>query len=247
MLIAEIHGKYVSEALTSEDYLTSAVFGHLRYVLPVEGQEVNAAATVAASTGEAIADYDRLEVIFWPSHPEGEPDVLLLFRTESALTFAVFVEVKLDAGKSGAGENDQLARYLRIADSLDRLTPRIGPVAGSLLIFLTPATNPSELLESLGVYGDTPFSRSRLYRLDWQDIISAAEAALGRSDMRSQSVLRDVADFLRKRNLEHFSGMSVRANVPWFDVSDGPLFRSDGLFSAPEVLDGIDLVKGDWT
>ena len=32
MLLAEIHGKTLAEGRNGEDYLTSAVFGHLRYV-----------------------------------------------------------------------------------------------------------------------------------------------------------------------------------------------------------------------
>lgn len=35
MLLAEIHCKIVREALDNEDYITSAVFGHLRYIPPV--------------------------------------------------------------------------------------------------------------------------------------------------------------------------------------------------------------------
>jgi hypothetical protein len=34
MLVAEIHGKRVHEVQDREDYLTSAVFGHLRYIQP---------------------------------------------------------------------------------------------------------------------------------------------------------------------------------------------------------------------
>jgi hypothetical protein len=34
MLAAEIHGHSVPEARNSEDYLTSTVFGHLRYIQP---------------------------------------------------------------------------------------------------------------------------------------------------------------------------------------------------------------------
>ena len=34
MLIAEIHGKRFPEAEGQEDWLTSAVFGHLRHIAP---------------------------------------------------------------------------------------------------------------------------------------------------------------------------------------------------------------------
>jgi hypothetical protein len=34
VLLAEIHGKTLEVARDNEDYLTSAVFGHLRYVAP---------------------------------------------------------------------------------------------------------------------------------------------------------------------------------------------------------------------
>ncbi len=34
MLLAEIHGKHLADARDDEDYLTSSVFGHLRYIPP---------------------------------------------------------------------------------------------------------------------------------------------------------------------------------------------------------------------
>jgi hypothetical protein len=70
MLMAEIHGHVVREAEGSEDYLTSTVFGHLRYLppdvfwedffskakgLPVSGMEK----TLSHAACEAGANFSR--------------------------------------------------------------------------------------------------------------------------------------------------------------------------------------------
>ncbi len=255
MVIADIRGRYIPEALRSEDYLTSGVFGHLRYIppgpfwrfllsaavsLPLEdGHEVAAVTVIEQITGKVFDNYDSLNVIFWPSHPQGEPDVLLLFGSPGCRPIAIFIEVKLDAGKSGTGDDDQLARYLRVGDSLDYLNPATGPVSASILVFLTPATNPAELIESLAVYGDTIAARRRLFRLDWQDVITAAEMATASSDGISRLILQDLVAFLKMRGLEHFQGMRVTGDLAGFGDSDGLLFKAGSPFSTPEVADGL--------
>src|SRR4051812_34678133 len=133
MLVAEIHGKYMSDARLDEDYLTSSVFGHLRYVppgpfwlallgravsLPVERECMTADRYIRRSVGRQISSYSKLEAYFWPRHPLGEPDLVLCFRAVDASPVVVLIEAKLEAAKSSRGEQDQLARYLRILDKL---------------------------------------------------------------------------------------------------------------------------------
>src|SRR4051794_12109259 len=95
MLLAEIHGKTLQAARDCEDYLTSTVFGHLRYISPAvfwpvllaaargmpqaDGDEPSLLGTLRTG-GTDPAAYGRLEVWFWRAHPTlGEPDLLLLF------------------------------------------------------------------------------------------------------------------------------------------------------------------------
>lgn len=129
MLLAEIHGHILREAEGNEDYLTSAVFGHLRYIppgifweeffrlakaLPIGGEE-KPLSEYLADRGSRISEFSTLEIHFWPSHPKfGQPDMLLCFGKEGSHPIVILVEVKLWSEKSGIGKDDQLARYLRI-------------------------------------------------------------------------------------------------------------------------------------
>src|SRR4051812_13600263 len=137
MLVAEIHRKGFEEARNHEDYLTSAVFGHLRYLPPgifwedlfklakgmpsVDGAEANLA-EAAAAVAAPVCRYRQLRVHFWRNHPKwGEPDLLLVFSGEGVRQLVILIEAKLWSGKSGTGEWDQLARYLRLLDDLPAL------------------------------------------------------------------------------------------------------------------------------
>jgi hypothetical protein len=94
MLMAEIHGHLRPETQDDEDYLTSAVFGHLRYIPPFVFWEEflscarslpgcygeKTLASVAADAGCRITNYSWLDLVFWPDHPSlGTPDLLLCF------------------------------------------------------------------------------------------------------------------------------------------------------------------------
>lgn len=119
----------------SEDYLTSTVFGHLRYIAPglfwdelfasakglqrVHGKEYSLG-QLLADTGCLPSVYSRLQTFFWRAHPiHGEPDLILVFSGTGLTPLVLLIEVKLRSEKSGTGDNDQLARYLRILDDLD--------------------------------------------------------------------------------------------------------------------------------
>jgi hypothetical protein len=94
MLVAEIHGKYVLDARNFEDYLTSAVFGHLRYIKPsafwgaqfdiavsrpIEWSTVSANERIWQETGCSLSSFGALNALFWPNHKEGIPDLNLHF------------------------------------------------------------------------------------------------------------------------------------------------------------------------
>ena len=75
MLIAEIHGKRIPEVEGQEDWLTSAVFGHLRQISPggfwfdlfskavTVGEPKASLSSILASSGVTLAAYDRLNVV----------------------------------------------------------------------------------------------------------------------------------------------------------------------------------------
>lgn len=132
MLLADIRGHSVAAAQDDEDYLTSAVFGHLRYIPPKhfcqrllslarglpDGQAQKSLDDLIRQSGHGVSEYSSLKVFFWPRHQwRGEPDLLLSFTGIGLRPITVVIEVKLLSGKSGGGE-DQLVRYLRILDEL---------------------------------------------------------------------------------------------------------------------------------
>jgi hypothetical protein len=91
MLIAEIHGKRFPEAEGQEDWLTSAVFGHLRHIAPgafwanlldrarTVGKGVSLYSRIHAD-GIRLNQYSKLTIHFWKSWENyGEPDLILCF------------------------------------------------------------------------------------------------------------------------------------------------------------------------
>lgn len=258
MLLAEIHGKYLADAQGFEDYLTSSVFGHLRYVppglfwkalfrrcrsLPDGGTELTAYDYLRELTGTGTERYESLRVVFWPRHPKGQPDLLLVFTRLGFRSIVVCVEAKLNAGKSGVEERDQLARYLQACDSLACMQPHVPADAASVVVYLTTHDSRGELLDSLSVYGESTSARSRLYRLEWQDVLSAADESASAEKELHPEIVRDVASFLRVRDLIHFSGMTRPVD---YSACDGRLFALASILSRVDVPSGLENIRGGW-
>lgn len=241
MLVAEIHGKSLEVARNTEDYLTSAVFGHLRYVPPnlfwpallaaakgvpgPDGVEASLGHVLAAA-GTDPARYERLVARFWVFHPtQGEPDLLLLFTGGPQPPLAVLIEAKLWAGKSGTGEDDQLARYLGVLDGLDAVGVRLPPGAGRYLVYLTPREALAEVEDSLAQTADPGRDRGRLFRLRWQDVLVAARRSAGTAPEPARTILADVALFLGRLGLEYFDGFRRVGGLPMLSAGDGAIFR----------------------
>lgn len=263
MLQAEIHGKYDVAVRDNEDYLTSTVFGHLRYVRPgpfwsalfskakaLPHLEMEESLNEVVGDDHAISRYEALDVLFWPKCPGlGEPELAMVFRGGSQRPLVVLVEVKLWAGKSGYGEHDQLMRYLRIADSIQGLTPAVPLDAKIVVAYLTPRDSTTEVSESLAVYGNPDANRHRLFRLQWQDIIDAISEALRQEGAVEKMILEDVRQFLRARGLEYFRGFACPKDIDslhngcgWFYVQGG---RFEGFHSVTD-LSSVQIVKGEW-
>ena len=124
MLLAEIHGKHAEAIEANEDYLTSAVFGHLRHVrksafwrgLFEKAKSADGSATDLMSelleAGITFEEDCEPTVLFWPRTPYGEPDLLLSFRNPSSRPLVLVIEVKLFSMKSSSGAKDQLCEIL---------------------------------------------------------------------------------------------------------------------------------------
>lgn len=237
MLLADIHGHPVAAAQDDENYLTSAVFGHLRYIPPkyfwgrllflaqghADGHPQNSLDDFIHQTGHGVSEYASLKVFFWPKHATcGEPDLILNFEGPGLRPITLVIEVKLRSGKSGDGE-DQLVRYLRILEELEEF-PGLDLPDDSLgaLVYLTPRESLTEVLESLKLSPNPDRDRSKIFRLQWQDLILACDESLRTGEDQIDMILRDVREFLRRRGLEYFAGFRRLAPFPELRVRRAP-------------------------
>jgi hypothetical protein len=266
MLVAEIHGKAMPEVRCHEDYLTSTVFGHLRYLppsifwedffrqakgLPNEHGLEKSLAEVQAETGILISYHKTLQIHFWANHPTlGEPDVLLHFSGGTVPPLVVLIEAKLWSCKSGTGESDQLVRYLRILDDLPALRQNLPRKAQCFLVYLTQRDSLDEIEETVGRLGDRVGDRWRLFRLRWQDIVQVAKRQSSSAEEPVRTILDDVAKFLQRRALEYFDGFRTYDWLP--DIVPGgrafyisPSRRFQG-FTRIADLYAIEFHRGGW-
>lgn len=219
MLIAELHGKTVSECESSEDYLTSAVFGQLRHVpasnafwrvlfekaVTVQrGGKRQSLRECLAESGFQCTEIEAMKFHFWPNHRVlGQPDLAIVLERGKARAVVV-VEVKLWAPKSNRFGRDQLADYLLLCRRIAELSFGVPPGTQAFLLYLTPRDSTAELEESLARAGSSDDER-RLFKLEWNDIILTIDTvSQGGPPTGSFEVLSDVSAFLRRRGLDRF-------------------------------------------
>lgn len=260
VLTAEIHGKYVPEARNFEDYLTSAIFGHLRYIKPgpfwdvllsmAKSQPGNTDVVTATERtlcelGCSPGAFAALDIAFWPEHKEGIPDLVLHFSGGQPRSVVVLIEAKLTSMKSGTGEYDQLVRYLRILDSLGDLRPAMPSGALGLAVYLTATDSRVEVLESLQQCNHPEQDRIRLFHLQWQDLIRAIDLTSPASEMEAL-ILNDVRTFLRKRGLEYFSGMEDETTIPLILREGGEFLKNEPLFEMESIPTHLEIIEETW-
>ncbi len=246
MLIAEIHGKRCPEVENNEDFLTSAIFGHLRSIQPSTFWPVlfSRAFTIGPSATDLITtlgnrsvrleEYTALEIAFWRYCGHfGEPDLLLRFEGSGLKTVIVLIEVKLHASKSNPAETDQLAKYLELLDNYDNLDQWAPQGDLSFLVYLTPKHAEDDLSESIKECR-VPSAKDRMFTLQWQDVLEAAS----KCSLKSGDQLDEVATFLRRRNLEFFKGFG-RSPLPSGGYS-GTFYGSTYFMMARECLGLLD-------
>ncbi len=218
MLLAEINGEGCPEIEGIEDLITSAVFGHLRLVSPqmfwgdlfrrarTAYESEKSLDTVLTSKGIEMSAYHAIKAQFWRNYTGyGEPDLLLRFSEPNVPAFVLLIEVKLNSGKSSFGEDDQLAKYLRLLQ--DDACQSIGPSRPDLrfLIYLTRSYQAAELQESLLAAGESAF-QERAFGLEWNDILYAAY-----DNQTANPLLGEVAAFLKRRGFAAI--LRIRGNT----------------------------------
>jgi hypothetical protein len=266
VLLAEIHGKGLQDARNHEDYLTSVVFGHLRYLppsifweslaslargLPTEDGTEMTLSEAATLQGCPISSHTDLKAWFWSSHPaEGEPDLLLCFSGGPHVPLILLVESKLWSGKSGIGEWDQLVRYMRILDDLAALRLNLPTKACRFLVYLTPRDSLAEVEESFPRLAKATRERQRVFCLRWQDFVKVGKETAYRLSEPARTILSDVTSYLQKLALEYFDGFKKCDWLPDIVPSTGAFYKSPARrfqgFSRVTDLDSIQCRRGGW-
>lgn len=229
MTIAELHGKISSLGAnvtdTSEDLLTSCVFGCFRYVPPECGlvQFLETARTLSRDEFRTPRPIMRAYWSFWPfirypGRTPCEPDVVIGLESQEGIHI-VMIEAKYLSEKSsyedeGERPNDQLAREL---DNLEVLEPGdLGwdatkeVVVRSLLYLTQDASIPSTALqESLREYRQKRNRVGTIYWTSWRYLGAILEEQSHRLDEYQAIVLNDIRLLLEKKRLTMFRGMTL--------------------------------------
>ena len=227
MFEADLRGE-LPELTRYEDYLTSCVFGALKYLPPQSGLLPLLRASTNQRLGISLADYLEREDIdltdcrgaqylFWPRSAEyGEPDLVVILGTQAGC-FLLPIEVKFFSGKHGVQEDDQLARYyLGLSTPDGRHTfgdEAIRRFSGEFLalIYLTQLAAGQEIeatLDQLASRGVRE-AEERIFHLRWQRVHKVVRG-LWRSerDRFTRKVLLDIRKLLEHKGLAPFRGFS---------------------------------------
>ncbi|MDP3061942.1 MAG: hypothetical protein Q8O40_01830 [Chloroflexota bacterium] len=234
MTTAELHGKVSGSGAnatdTSEDLLTSNVFGCLRYV-PPERALVPFLETAKLDSKDVFRVQRPVIRAYWsfwpylqsPDRKPCEPDVVIGLESEWGVHL-VMVEAKYFSDKSsfedeGEHPKDQLAREL---DNLDILKPGdLGwrtqkEVTQKTLLYVTQdvAMPRNAIRESLSEYSRKRGKPGTIYWTSWRSLGSILEEQLqSLNDEYQAAVLNDIKQLLEKKGLWMFHGVIPPAAV----------------------------------
>jgi len=208
MIHAAINGKL--DCLQSEDALTAAVFGRLRYLsLSVFNEWLATARNHLDPRASWVPRASEPNVEFWPTVKDAyrgrgsvQPDVAIRFDDE-----VIIVEAKLWSPKSTIeGGFDQLAREWH--GTTDHYGERARVTA---LVYFTPHVEPplEALDESALALGADAL---RLWWLSWSTLAPLLEQQVASADRVSQLVAADLLEYLRKVGLVRFRGWRLASN-----------------------------------
>jgi hypothetical protein len=255
---AEFAG-YLPELKAYEDYLTSCVFGALKYLPPNKGLlPVLAAATNhrldisleghCEREGIQLGGISEARFIFWPRCSGPRPSVpdLVVILQGGSHSFIVPIEVKYFAGKHGEEEDDQLVRYyqvMRTAGAREAFgDDRIRRFSGELLgvVYVTQFAAKHEIeaaLHQLESEGRTE-AYKRVFHLRWQHVYRVTRQLLRSTDDTYQErILADIARLLEHKHLKPFAGFSKLPSELFTEVLlQRPVFLESSGGSADRFL-----------
>lgn len=218
-MIYELHGKIPqnSSFIYSEDVLTSTIFGNLRYLKsPLLLNDFLSKAKNSASDNFSFEFSGNLKISFWKKFTQkstfqiNEPD-LVLEDENQVLIIECKYHSPLDENYS-PDYNQYMNQLLRYSSILDEYYPN---KKNRNIIFLTLKDyDVEELFEKT----EKKLSKDiGLFWLRWEELFSCLNKYLENvSDDGEKTLIMDLKDFLIKRQLKFFSGITIpRDSYSW--------------------------------
>lgn len=237
------------ELRAREDYLTSCIFGALKYLPPNEAlfpllnssinySSRNTLGSYLNSQKMDLTQFDSVQIHFWPRSLEyGEPDLVIELKGISG-SFLIPIEVKYYSEKHGEEQEDQLMRYyIALATVKGRKTfnnEAIRKFSGKLLafIYLTKFEAQYEIEESIQLVQSRGVNdaKSKFFHLRWQDVSRVIESVLSEEIVAyKRSIYKDIIKLMAFKNLLPFRGFSrLPQELSAGFISQFPLFFESG-------------------
>lgn len=263
MFEVELHHK-VPELEAREDYLTSCIFGAMKYLPPEEllfsflSKAFNYCSRLnldeyLKSQGLSFGTFKNVEFHFWPrSQTYGEPDLIITVE-DSNVSYLIPIEIKFFSEKHGEDEHDQLARYYNgLVNQLGRKTfsqEEIRSFTGKLLamIYLTQFEAELEIEETLKLLeSKDKNAKNMIFHLRWQELVKTLDENIHKGNLDySDAICSDIRQLLVFKNLVPFSkfselpidlSRSVLYQSPIFFKTDSGLNHFKGFSQLPEQL-----------
>jgi hypothetical protein len=208
-----IHSDLAGRNHVREDVFTSNCLGLLVLLGGLDVLNFFKAAKSLRQEALSVTDCQEAELAldFWPYLRDGGiPDAIVTIKSSTTLPFKIVVEAKHGAGKSGNGDNDQLARYWRAAESLYP-----GRCA---VVYLTHerAFPKQDIEQSLEWAGND----ARIFWLSWCDLFRYVDTQLSPTSSRSpleRRILEVLREYLAAFGYSVFLGWNK--SVPDFVVT----------------------------
>lgn len=224
---AELKHK-LPELKAREDYLTSCIFGVLKYLPPNEAlfpflnSSFNYRLNVHLENylelqNRELTSFDKVRFHFWPrSSIYGEPDLIITLQGPTG-SFLISIEIKYFSQKHGEEEEDQLRRYyVALTTAEGRRTfnqEAVRGFSGELLafIYVTQFEAESEIEETLRILKTEGVrdAETKFFHLRWQEISRVIDRVLLKEqDYYKKRIYSDIKDLIIFKNLLPFTRFS---------------------------------------
>lgn len=210
MLAAITRGKLSQSVEGSEDVLTSIVFGLIEHLPVKDGLELFLGRLRGSEP--APRDIVNWRIEYWPWWDEDEsgrrqPDVVLHLTDRAGKTWMLIIEAKLRSGKSGTGEDDQLACQVRLGARIAARNQE--ELAGLVYLTADHSTPHGELNASRTALENWKHAPASFWWASWRDFVELFDKvhAGGSSVISNQA--GEASACLKRWGLDWFRGFSA--------------------------------------